>query len=259
MSVTYLEISYPNFVLGSIINPEEANQNNYDIVTKINGVITAHNLNEENITNLGTTKADKTYVDTNITNLSTIIANHKSSFDHDSRYYTEAEMDSKITTINNSIVTHKTGKDHDIRYYTKEELAPWLRGGDTIINEEIFTIISSNNGDGTFTYNKNGAQIIGQLNESGHQIFKLVSGSYVVGSNRLEVIINDTLRRSVVSGGIAEIDTKTFALTSPEGSGAEITVRYYERIGMASEYTVKMGDVKPPFNEGKNMWFEVIG
>lgn len=37
--VTYLQISYPNFVLGTTIDPAEANQNNYEIVTKINELV----------------------------------------------------------------------------------------------------------------------------------------------------------------------------------------------------------------------------
>ena len=35
-NINYLELSYPNFVLGQIIDPDEANQNNSDIVNKIN-------------------------------------------------------------------------------------------------------------------------------------------------------------------------------------------------------------------------------
>lgn len=47
-------------------------------------------------------------------------------------------------------------------------------------------------------------------------------------------------------------------LTSPEGSGAEITAKYYERIGMAGEYNIRLGELKPPNTNGKTMWFEVI-
>ena len=36
--IDYLTLSYPNFVLGTIIDPEEANQNNYEIVTKTNEI-----------------------------------------------------------------------------------------------------------------------------------------------------------------------------------------------------------------------------
>ncbi len=47
MSISYFQISYPNFVLNQIIDPDEANQNNYDISEKINEIIDETNLNIE--------------------------------------------------------------------------------------------------------------------------------------------------------------------------------------------------------------------
>lgn len=194
------------------------------------------------------------------------MTNHKASGDHDSRYYTETEIDTKISTINtnvannqNNILNHKSSADHDGRYYTKTELQAYLRGGDTNIKEEVFTIINSNNGDGTFTYSNKGQTIIGQLTAEGYQVFDLTKGYYDIGTSRIEVIVNDTLRRSVESGGIIETSSTSFALTATEGSGAEITVKYYERLGMAAEYNIKMGTEKPPKNDGKTMWFKIIG
>lgn len=266
MAITYFEISYPNFVLGAIIDPEEANQNNHEIVTKINDIIEANNINEVNITNLGTVKADKVYVDERDANLAgagrtteTIKANfdtmvaHKIGDDHDSRYYTKSETFTNVE-INNALNLKANKSDT----YTRAELAPWLRGGDTQIKEEVFTIINPNNGDGTFTYMHNGEIVIGYLTEEGQQIFELTDGFYEVGTNRLEVFVGDTLRRSVASGGIIELSPTSFILTSPEGSSAEITAKYYERIGMTAEYNIKMSATKPPFNYGKNMWFKVI-
>lgn len=266
MAITYFEISYPNFVLGAIIDPEEANQNNHEIVTKVNDIVEGINLNETNITNLGTVKADKVYVDERDTNLAgagrtteTIKANfdtmasHKIGGDHDSRYYTKSETFTKIE-INNALNLKANKSDT----YTRAELAPWLGGGDTNIKEDVFTIINPNNGDGTFSYSYNGEVVIGDLGENGEQIFNLVTGYYEVGLNRIEAMVNDTLRRSVASGGLEEISNTQISLTSPEGSGAEITFKYYERIGMTAEYNIKLSTVKPPFNYGKNMWFEVI-
>lgn len=208
MALTYFEISYPNFVLGSIIDPVEANQNNNDIVTKTNLIVDAVNLNE--------------------------------------------------TNIYDAMVSHKTSGDHDDRYYTKDYLIPWLQGGDTNIKEEIFIITTSNNGDGTFTYSTNDSSVTGVLDAEGYQIFTLTNGYYELGTNRIECWVGDTLRRSVSSGGLKEVDGTHIAL-SPEGSGAEITFKYYERVGMTAEYTIKMSATKPPSNNGKNMWFEVIG
>lgn len=191
---------------------------------------------------------------------------HKTSSDHDSRYYTELEIDTKLSTINtnhtnlyNAFINHRTSADHDGRYYTKEQLQQYLRGGDTNRKEEVFTIVNPDNGDGTFTCTDiYGNSMINPLTEEGHQVFYLKEGYYQTGLNRIEVIINDTLRRSPKSGGIVEISDTSFELTSPEEAGAEITVVYYERLGMAAEYNIKMGTVKPPQNDGKTMWFEVI-
>ena len=128
--LTYFEISYPNFVLGSIIDPVEANQNNNDIVTKTNLIVDAVNLNEKN-------------------NYDAMVS-HKTSGDHDSRYYTETEVNAMITSLNNkdisqdqALTNHKISPDHDGRYYTKDYLTLWLRGGDTNIKEEIFIITTS--------------------------------------------------------------------------------------------------------------------
>lgn len=270
MALTYFEISYPNFVLGAIIDPEEANQNNYEIVTKVNDIISAINKNENDITNLSTIKANVTYVDEKILNLAgegrttetikqnaTNLINHKTSSDHDSRYYTEIEIDNKINTLATKTELNLKANKSDV--YTKTELTPWLRGGDTTIREDVFVIVNSNNGDGTFTYSIDGDVVIGQLGENGEQLFDLVSGYYEPGTNRIEATINDTLRRSAKSGGLIEIDNTIIGLTQPEGDGAEITFKYYERIGMTAEYNIKLSVEKPPKNDGKNMWFKVIG
>ena len=285
MPLTYFEISYPNFTLGAIIDPEEANQNNHEIVTKINSLVTFVNTNEANIANLTTIKADKTYVDNKFNELAGVdrttqtvksnadnLISHKTSGDHDTRYYTKAEINNTVSTLatksennlkaNLSDVYTRTqlnnGQLNNL-YYTKTELTPWLRGGDTSIREDVFFIVNPNNGDGTFTYSINGQNITGTLGENGEQIFTLVSGYYEPGTNRIEAIINDTLRRSAISGGLIEIDNTTVGLTQPEGAGAEITFKYYERIGMTAEYNIKLSVEKPPRNDGKNMWFKVIG
>lgn len=44
---------------------------------------------------------------------------HKSSDDHDSRYYTKAEVDTSLGTRDGALDEHKDSDDHDARYYTK--------------------------------------------------------------------------------------------------------------------------------------------
>jgi hypothetical protein len=60
----------------------------------------------------------KSQVDTVQTNLNT----HKTSSDHDGRYYTETEVNALLTTRDNNLNTHKSSSDHDGRYYTETEL-----------------------------------------------------------------------------------------------------------------------------------------
>lgn len=41
--ISYLQLSYPNFQLGEVIDPSEANQNNYEIRVSVNETITSIN------------------------------------------------------------------------------------------------------------------------------------------------------------------------------------------------------------------------
>lgn len=276
MALTYLQISYPNFALGAIIDPEEANQNNFELVNKINDFVAAINKNEVDIQTLDEVKTTKTYVDEKDSNLAgtgrtieTIRQNalnlisHKSSTDHDGRYFTETEINQKINVLNQkdtdiitTINTHKSSNDHDSRYYTREELASWAKGGDTIIKREVFTIISDDNLNNTFTYiDGTGTERIGMIGEDGEQVFTLFKGFYEPGLERLEIIINDTLHRTETSGGLIEISPTEFALTSPEQNGAEITVKYYERIGVGGIANIEYGSDTPA---KEAMWFKVV-
>ncbi len=144
------------------------------------------------------------------------------------------EIDSTFATkAENSLKANK------VDVYTKTELQPYLAGGDTKIKYEVFTIVTSNNGDGTFTYkDSNNNSIVGDLDESGNQVFALQNGSYQVGQNRIEAFINDTLHRSQASGGLEEVSSTAVKLTVPAGDGAEITFRYFERIGLAGEHGI---------------------
>lgn len=65
---------------------------------------------------MGKTLMDK------ITDTILALTNHKTSGDHDSRYYTESEIDSKLGGKSN------TGHTHDDRYYTESEMDTKLGG-----------------------------------------------------------------------------------------------------------------------------------
>ncbi|MEK5175081.1 hypothetical protein NST63_17940 [Heyndrickxia sp. FSL W8-0496] len=170
-----------------------------------------------------------------------------------------------LTSLKAFIDAHKNDKKNphgvtaaQLDVYTKQELAPFLQGGETFIKEEVFIITSSNNGDGTFTYtDKNQISHNGTLTDEGYQIFTLLEGKYKVGENRIDAYIDDVLRRSVASGGLAEISPTEVALTIPEGTGREITFKYFGRIGIAGEHNLVVGPDKPPVGDGKTVWFKV--
>jgi len=219
----------------------------------------------------------------NITANATAIATHKTSGDHDSRYYKKSEIDSTVSTLASkaenalkadavSVYTksqidltvstlaskaENALKADAVNVYTKSQLEPYLRGGDTVIRREVFTIVTNNNGDGTFTYtDSNGIEQVGSLGTSGEQIFTLQKGSYALGEERVEAIINDTLQRSVTSGGLTEVDSTHIALTSPEGAGAEITIKYFESLGIVGLGLVQIGATQPAIDA---IWFKVVG
>jgi len=68
--------------------------------------------------------------------INTKLDTHKSSSDHDSRYYTESEVDTISGSINTKLDTHKTSSDHDGRYYTEAEV--------TTISGDILSYVSTN-------------------------------------------------------------------------------------------------------------------
>jgi len=164
-----------------------------------------------------------------------------------------------VKTLIDKMVSHRDSDDHDTRYYTKDELAQYLQGGDTSISIEVFTIVSSDNGDGTFTYNNGTADIVGQLTAEGHQVFTLANGTYDLGQNRVEAYVNDTLHRSAASGGLAEISPNKVALTQPEDAGAEITIKYYERISLGGEQSIILSSIQPQRTANRSiLWFKLL-
>ena len=200
-----------------------------------------------------------TRVSTNSANIElgvTALNTHKTSADHDARYYTETELNNGALDARYYTETELNAGQLNTLYYTKAQLEGFLGGGDTNIIEEVFMIINQDNLDGTFTYNDGTQDIIGTISPEGYLVFVLQEGDYVLGENRIECIIDHSLRKSVASGGLIEISETEIATTSTYKSGTELTFRYYQRIAVAAEYNIKLNTLKPPLNSGRNMWFE---
>jgi len=112
---------------------------------------------------------------------------------------------------------------------------------DSKIIQEVFVIKSADDGNGYFTYvNKHGDERSKPImieNGIEYQVFELEhspNASYIMGRNRIEAIIDDTLIYSSASGGLIEIDNKRVGVIKEE-EGTEIVIKYtlYDRAGSA--------------------------
>jgi hypothetical protein len=70
----------------------------------------------------------------NINTVSAALTTHKSSSDHDSRYYTETEIDAQQAAQDAALNTHKSSGDHDSRYYTETEIDAQQAAQDAALN-----------------------------------------------------------------------------------------------------------------------------
>lgn len=108
---------------------------------------------------------------------------------------------------------------------------------DARIVYEVFKIITADNGDGTFTYEKeDGERRTKPLTADGKQCFELEKGSYIVKRNKIEAYINDTLHRSDGSGGLIEIDESRVALEENKVAGTKITFKYFLKVNIGNPY-----------------------
>lgn len=222
--------------------------------TRVTNAMTAETTRVNGAMATETTRVNN-LINTEILNVKNLINTEKARIDS---LNTQVNRNtSNISTLTTQMGTHS----HDNRYMTRDELRPFLQGGDTQICVDVFIIQTLDNGNQTFTYKnaKTGAITNGQLGNNGELIFTLVSSDYQLGLNHIKAIINDTLHRSVASGGLVEISPTEVALTSPEAIGTEITFEYYHRIGVSGEFSIHFGPNEPPPSSGSIMWYKVVG
>ncbi|HUM43132.1 MAG TPA: hypothetical protein PKI14_09310 [Fervidobacterium sp.] len=271
-----LIISYPDFMLGQMIDPEEFDQNNSEIVNKVNetiDVVNAHTeeiaAHTEEIASVDQKADEAVLTATTLGNEAKTIANSA-----------ETKADNAVTTANmantkadNAVSvanTANTKSDQaigtadaasNLSNYTQiivQDALAFLESainraeqavidaqnavGNTEIKYDVYVIVNPDNGDGTFTYNNGKVDIIGRLTSNGYQEFEL-SDSYYVGFNRIEAIVNDSLNRSSASGGLLEIGnvgelSNVVQLTYPMGSGTEITFKYFTQISLGGAHAM---------------------
>ena len=132
---------------------------------------------------------------------------------------------------------------------------------DTQYEIEVFTVTNTDNGDGNFIYtNADGEQRYKPVLENGNKfIFELEKGTYFPGRNHLEVTIDDVLVRTVMSGGIEEIDESRFAVCEPLEVGQEISVRYVKWTKIGNPYPRIFLNAEEPDAENGDVWIDPNG
>lgn len=130
------KVTYDDFKLMETIDPEQFDQNNKDIVSKVDEVVEQINKYEKvtdstsGADNVGMTpisvigvqatvqsivEAIVALIQTNETDIEDKLLTHKSSNDHDTRYYTETESDTQMSNIKGAGYTNETLKGlHDL-------------------------------------------------------------------------------------------------------------------------------------------------
>ena len=107
---------------------------------------------------------------------------------------------------------------------------------DTSVCVEVFTVITLNNGDGTFTYENSSGQRRNKPFDTTGYVFELEEGSYIPGRNHLVVMYDDVLERSQASGGVIEIDERRFKFAENIVVGTEVTAKYYKWVRIGNPY-----------------------
>ncbi|MBD8524026.1 hypothetical protein [Lysinibacillus fusiformis] len=130
---------------------------------------------------------------------------------------------------------------------------------DAILKYEVFTITNADNQDGTFSYsNTKGEERTGYIDPAdGWMVFDLEEGTYVLNRNKLEIIVDDVMHRSVVSGGIREIDEERFAMV-PVKTGSEVTVKFIQNFDAGSLYPrLFISETEPIAKEYGDLWMDL--
>lgn len=251
--VNPLVLSYPDFTLGSIINPDEFDQNNLDIQDKLNEFITSINTIIDNTIDLQTI-----VVEANDKADATVIALEDEALRLDA---SDALLSNRIDESNTFLNVHKNSSDHDSRYYTKESANFTFVSKSEVdttvgvkVNSEVFRIVNADIGDGTFSYLDSNNNIIVGNRDVNYQYFTLQTSDYTVGENRISAIVNDTLHRTSISGGLVEVNS-TIVGVSAEASGAEITINYFSINGSLGS-SIIVGSITPIVTYYGKIWID---
>jgi len=254
--IEQLTLSYPDFTLGQTIDPEEFDQNNTEIVNKINETIVKVNADGALIAvfdakanaAVATANAAEAKIDDAVLLVGTANTNATNALNTANQAINKANIANEISII-----------------------AIQASVGNTVIKNELYTIVNANLGDGTFSYKDvDETVIIGDLGSNNEQIFTLVDGTYPLGENRIEIIKNSDALLTSIGGGITEIDETHVQLNTPAIANDVINIKYFERLGLGGEHyithevgqvdeiggLVHVNSVQP--SAEKAVWFKVV-
>lgn len=108
---------------------------------------------------------------------------------------------------------------------------------DAMIIRETFTIYQKNDGNNNMVYiNSKGQYRRFPIQSDGSVVFELENGSYIMGRNHLEVVIDDCLHRTAHGGGVIELTEKRFAIPEELNEDQTITATYIRVVRIGNPY-----------------------
>lgn len=166
----------------------------------------------------------------------------------------------------------KDGTQYRVDEVEYSEQSDWVPAGvkndgtlciakDTMIVKETFTVYQPNDGSGNMVYtNRKGEYRRLPILSNGSVVFELENGSYIMGRNHLDVLIDGTLHRSAHNGGITELTEKRFAVPAGLNAGQKVEATYYRimRIGPLHP-RIFMNEDRPPESETGDLWIDFDG
>lgn len=127
--------------------------------------------------------------------------------------------------------------------------------------DESFTVICADNGNGTFTYeNDNGERRTKPIIENKGYVFDLDKGTYIVGRNHLNAVVDGVLTRTVANKGIEELSEKRFVLCDTLEDGQEVSVKYVKWLRVGNPWPRIFLNEGQPETAGKgDFWLDKDG
>lgn len=122
---------------------------------------------------------------------------------------------------------------------------------------EVFTILTTDNGDRTFTYkNAKGEKRTKRLSDDGYPLFELEEGCYILKRNNLSVVVDNKILNEK-NTGIIESDEIRFALKEAHPAGTVVMAEYFCSLKIGNPYPRFFQNVnEPAVKEYGDFWID---